>query len=197
MIFLELFITFFIIGAFTFGGGYAMLSLIQNQVVTVHQWLTPEEFTDIVAISQMSPGPIGINSATYIGYSVPHAMGFSPAVSVLGSIVDLHPLREIPEQPVFCLRPESHAAGDHRDDRRSRHCPDNPLQLHRLVELGPLRRSLRCPVFPQGQPYLGHHRRRWCGIPDLRPIKQADNCRTSQILSVTLNDFSIQRQSTV
>ena len=76
MIFLELFITFFIIGAFTFGGGYAMLSLIQNQVVTVHQWLTPEEFTDIVAISQMSPGPIGINSATYIGYSVPHAMGF-------------------------------------------------------------------------------------------------------------------------
>ena len=86
MIFLELFITFFIIGAFTFGGGYAMLSLIQNQVVTVHQWLTPEEFTDIVAISQMSPGPIGINSATYIGYSVPHAMGFSPAVSVLGSI---------------------------------------------------------------------------------------------------------------
>ena len=69
MIFLELFITFFIIGAFTFGGGYAMLSLIQNQVVTVHQWLTPEEFTDIVAISQMSPGPIGINSATYIGYS--------------------------------------------------------------------------------------------------------------------------------
>ena len=73
MIFLELFITFFIIGAFTFGGGYAMLSLIQNQVVTVHQWLTPEEFTDIVAISQMSPGPIGINSATYIGYSVPQS----------------------------------------------------------------------------------------------------------------------------
>ena len=72
MIFLQLFCTFFIIGAFTFGGGYAMLSLIQNQVVTVHQWLTPE--------------PIGINSATYIGYSVPHAMGFSPAISVLGSL---------------------------------------------------------------------------------------------------------------
>ena len=86
MIFLQLFCTFFIIGAFTFGGGYAMLSLIQNQVVTVHQWLTPEEFTDIVAISQMSPGPIGINSATYIGYSVPHAMGFSPAISILGSL---------------------------------------------------------------------------------------------------------------
>ena len=50
MIFLQLFCTFFIIGAFTFGGGYAMLSLIQNQVVTVHQWLTPEEFTDILWI---------------------------------------------------------------------------------------------------------------------------------------------------
>lgn len=86
MIFLELFITFFIIGMFTFGGGYAMLSLIQNQVVTVHQWITPEEFTDIVAISQMSPGPIGINSATYVGYSVTHALGYSPAISVLGSL---------------------------------------------------------------------------------------------------------------
>lgn len=86
MIFLELFITFFIIGAFTFGGGYAMLSLIQDQVVTRHGWLTPEEFTDIVAISQMSPGPIGINSATYIGYSVPHSLGYSPAVSILGSV---------------------------------------------------------------------------------------------------------------
>ncbi|HIZ85635.1 MAG TPA: chromate transporter [Candidatus Coprenecus stercoravium] len=86
MIFIELFLTFFLIGAFTFGGGYAMLSLIQNQVVTVHQWLTPEEFTDIVAISQMSPGPIGINSATYIGYSVPHALGMGPALSFLGSL---------------------------------------------------------------------------------------------------------------
>ncbi|HIZ86664.1 MAG TPA: chromate transporter [Candidatus Coprenecus pullistercoris] len=86
MIFLELFLTFFIIGAFTFGGGYAMLSLIQDQVVSIHGWLSPEEFTDIVAISQMSPGPIGINSATYIGYSVPHAMGYGPVLSVLGSL---------------------------------------------------------------------------------------------------------------
>lgn len=86
MIFVEIFITFFVIGTFTFGGGYAMLSLIQNQVVTKHAWLSPEEFTDIVAISQMSPGPIGINSATYIGYSVPHALGYSHAMSVIGSI---------------------------------------------------------------------------------------------------------------
>ena len=67
MIFLQLFYTFFVIGAFTIGGGYAMLSLIQHQVVEVHGWITDAAFTDIVAISQMTPGPIGINSATYIG----------------------------------------------------------------------------------------------------------------------------------
>ena len=66
MIFVELFITFFVIGLFTIGGGYAMLSLIQTQVVTVHNWIDENTFTDIVAISQMTPGPIGINSATYI-----------------------------------------------------------------------------------------------------------------------------------
>lgn len=70
MIYPELFCTFFIIGIFTFGGGYAMLSLIQDQVVVKHAWLTAHQFTDIVAISQMTPGPIGINSATYIGYTV-------------------------------------------------------------------------------------------------------------------------------
>ena len=70
MIYLELFYTFFIIGAFTFGCGYAMLSLIQNEVVVEHEWISAQQFTEIVAISQMTPGPIGINSATYIGYSV-------------------------------------------------------------------------------------------------------------------------------
>ena len=79
MIYWELFYTFFIIGAFTFGGGYAMLSLIQNEVVVKHAWVTAEQFTDMVAISQMTPGPIGINSATYIGYTVTDG--------VLGSIV--------------------------------------------------------------------------------------------------------------
>lgn len=70
MIYLQLFITFFKIGLFTFGGGYAMISLIQNEVVVNHQWVDASTFTDIIAISQMTPGPIGINSATYIGYSV-------------------------------------------------------------------------------------------------------------------------------
>ncbi len=70
MIYIELFYTFFIIGIFTFGGGYAMLSLIQDQIVVEQGWITAEQFTDIVAISQMTPGPIGINSATYVGYTV-------------------------------------------------------------------------------------------------------------------------------
>ncbi|HIT81514.1 MAG TPA: chromate transporter [Candidatus Caccoplasma merdavium] len=69
MIWLQLFYSFFKIGLFGFGGGYAMLSMIQGEVVTRHEWLTPQEFTDIIAISQMTPGPIGINSATYIGYT--------------------------------------------------------------------------------------------------------------------------------
>ena len=68
MIFLSLFITFFEIGLFGFGGGYGMLSLIQHETVESHHWLSTAEFTDIVAISQMTPGPIGINSATYCGY---------------------------------------------------------------------------------------------------------------------------------
>src|SRR5574344_188179 len=70
MIYLQLFYTFFVIGLFTFGGGYAMLSLIQNEVVIKHAWMTTQQFTDIVAISQMTPGPIGVNSATYVGYTV-------------------------------------------------------------------------------------------------------------------------------
>lgn len=85
MIYLELFWTFFIIGMFTIGGGYAMLSLIQSQVVTEHGWITDTMFTDIVAISQMTPGPIGINSATYIGYQVLANTGASEFMCVLGS----------------------------------------------------------------------------------------------------------------
>ena len=85
MIFWELFCTFFVIGMFTIGGGYAMLSLIQNEVVTVHGWISDVTFTDIVAISQMTPGPIGINSATYIGYEVLANTGASQSACILGS----------------------------------------------------------------------------------------------------------------
>ena len=86
MIFVELLCSFLMIGLFSFGGGYGMLSVIQGEVVTRHAWLTAAEFTDIVAVSQMTPGPIGINSATYVGYTaVLNATG-SEVLAVLGSL---------------------------------------------------------------------------------------------------------------
>ena len=69
MIYWKLFFTFFKIGLFNFGGGYAMISFIQNEVVYKHAYLTTGEFTDVVALSQITPGPIGINLATYTGYT--------------------------------------------------------------------------------------------------------------------------------
>lgn len=84
-LYLQLFAIFFLIGAFTIGGGYAMLSLIQNQIVNVHGWLTDGMFTDIVAISQMTPGPVGINTATYVGYTVLQEAGAGRLMCVLGS----------------------------------------------------------------------------------------------------------------
>lgn len=78
--------TFLLIGAFTFGGGYAMLSLIQNQVVVAHPWISESTFADIVAVSQMTPGPIGINSATYVGYNVLYTATGSPFLGVCGSL---------------------------------------------------------------------------------------------------------------
>ena len=86
MIYLQLFWAFFQIGLFGFGGGYAILSLIEHQVMA-HGWMSPQEFVDIVAISQMTPGPIGINSATYTGYTACQTAGMSEAMSVLGSVV--------------------------------------------------------------------------------------------------------------
>ena len=85
MIFFWLFITFFEIGLFGFGGGYGMLSLIQHETVEHWQWMSSAEFTDIVAISQMTPGPIGINSATYAGYTAVKNAGYSMPMAVLGS----------------------------------------------------------------------------------------------------------------
>lgn len=86
MIFFYLFITFFQIGLFGFGGGYGMLSLIQGEVVHHWHWMTTSEFTDIVAISQMTPGPIGINSATYVGYTAAINAGYSHVWGILGSV---------------------------------------------------------------------------------------------------------------
>ncbi len=87
MIFLELFWTFLKIGLFTFGGGAAMVALIQNEVTLNHTWLTTQEFTDILAVSQMTPGPIGINTATYTGYTAVLNAGYSSWLAVCGSLI--------------------------------------------------------------------------------------------------------------
>ena len=87
VLFLQLAWTFLVIGAFTIGGGYAMLSLIQTQVVTAHGWMTEGAFADIVAISQMTPGPIGINAATYVGYDVLYQATGLQWLGVAGSLV--------------------------------------------------------------------------------------------------------------
>ena len=87
IILLQLFYTFFKIGVFAFGGGYAIISLIQGEIVAARGWLTSTQFTDIVAISQMTPGPIGINSATYVGYTAAMNATGSQAVAVAGSLL--------------------------------------------------------------------------------------------------------------
>ena len=86
MIFVQLLCSFLMIGLFSFGGGYGMLSVIQGEVVTRHAWLTAAEFTDIVAVSQMTPGPIGINSATYVGYTAVYNATGNEVLAVLGSL---------------------------------------------------------------------------------------------------------------
>lgn len=84
---LQIALTFFVIGAFTIGGGYAMLSLLQEEVVVTHAWMTEGTFADVVAISQMTPGPIGINAATYVGYDVLFQATGLHWVGVAGSAV--------------------------------------------------------------------------------------------------------------
>ena len=87
MILLKLFWTFLKIGIFTFGGGYSMVALIQNEVVEKQGWLTAQEYTDILAISQMTPGPVGINTATYAGYTAVVNSGLPVWEGILGSLL--------------------------------------------------------------------------------------------------------------
>ena len=82
MLYLQLFISFFKIGLFGFGGGLAILSLIQMEVEQ-HGWMSQQEFVDIVAVSQVTPGPIGINCATYVGYTAGGLWGSVLATSAI------------------------------------------------------------------------------------------------------------------
>ena len=85
MIYLQLFLSFLQIGLFSFGGGYAAMPLIQGQVVTLHGWLTMSEFTDLITISQMTPGPIAVNSATFVGMKIAGVPG--AVVATVGCIL--------------------------------------------------------------------------------------------------------------
>lgn len=85
MIYLQLFLSFLQIGALSFGGGYAAMPLIQEQVVTLHGWLSMGSFTDLITIAEMTPGPIAVNSATFVGMQI--AGGFGAVVATLGCIL--------------------------------------------------------------------------------------------------------------
>ena len=85
MMYLQLFLSFIQVGIFSFGGGYAAMPLIQSQVVTNHRWLTMSEFTDLITISQMTPGPIAVNSATFVGLKIAGVLG--AVVATFGCIL--------------------------------------------------------------------------------------------------------------
>lgn len=84
MLLLQIFFTFLKIGMFSFGGGYAMLPMIEREIVTNHQWISYSDFIDIIGISQMTPGPIAINSATFVGFKVGGILG--SIVATLGVV---------------------------------------------------------------------------------------------------------------
>jgi hypothetical protein len=157
MIWLQLLYVYFKIGIFGFGGGYAMLSLIQNDVVNRYHWISLKEFTDIVAISQMTPGPIGINSATYIGYSAIHNAGYSPEMAILGSTLTTFAVclpsfilvllisyyfNRFPEQPLCRCSISRPSSCNRRIDRCCRTLADEQRELHRLEKF----RHLRCSL---------------------------------------------------
>ena len=75
MIYIKLFFSFFKIGIFSFGGGYAMIPLMKTEMVIVNQWMTMRDFLDMMAVSEMTPGPISINLATFLGYKVGGVLG--------------------------------------------------------------------------------------------------------------------------
>ena len=80
----KLFLSFFRIGAFTFGGGYAMIPLIEREVTEKHNWVKPQDFLDLLAVAQSSPGPISLNTAVFVGYKM---RGFAGAFSAMLGLV--------------------------------------------------------------------------------------------------------------
>ena len=84
MIYLQLFLSFLQVGMFSIGGGYAAIPLIRDQIVNSHTWLTMNEFTDLITIAEMTPGPIAVNSATFVGIRITGPLG--AVIATLGCI---------------------------------------------------------------------------------------------------------------
>ncbi len=114
LLFLKIFYVFTKIGTFNFGGGYAMLSLIHNEVVVKNQWMTNAEFTDMVAISQSTPGPIGINAATYAGYTAVLHQGYPEWAAMIGSVLASLSIIWLPFILMICI---SHYLITHKDSK--------------------------------------------------------------------------------
>ena len=112
-LYFKLFIVFSKIGIFNFGGGYAMLSLIYNDVVIKNHWLSNAEFTDIVAISQSTPGPIGINAATYVGYVSAINAGYPEWMASIASVIASLSIIWLPFILMICI---SHYLMKHKDN---------------------------------------------------------------------------------
>ena len=116
MIYLQLFLSFLQIGLFSIGGGYAAMPLIQNQVVELHPWLSMQEFTDLITIAEMTPGPIAVNSATFVGIRIAGLPGaivatlgcITPAlflVSLLAWVYEHYKNLSVLQNVLACLRP--------------------------------------------------------------------------------------------
>ena len=116
MIYLQLFLSFLQVGMFSVGGGYAAMPLIQSQVVEQHGWLTMQEFTDLITIAEMTPGPIAVNSATFVGLRIAQVPGaiiatlgcITPAlffVSLLSYIYRKYKDISLLQSVLTCLRP--------------------------------------------------------------------------------------------
>ena len=116
MIYLQLFVSFLQVGLFSVGGGYAAMPLIQNQVVDLHLWLSLQEFTDLITIAEMTPGPIAVNSATFVGIRIAGIPGaiiatlgcITPAlvlVSLLAYVYQKYRDLSVLQNVLACLRP--------------------------------------------------------------------------------------------
>lgn len=142
MIFWKLFYTFCKIGIFNFGGGYAMIALIQHEVVEKQAWMTAQEFTDIVAVSQMTPGPIGINVATYTGYTAVVNLGYDAWLGVLGAFLASFSVVLLPFVLMLLV---SRYLLKHRDDKNVA----NVLGVLRLVIVGLIAAAAMLLVSPE------------------------------------------------